>query len=235
MRRLVLASIAVGVFGAAACSSDGDDVAPGNGGTSGGPAQDGGFGPDGSSSSKDGSTGNDGPPTTDSGDAKPNGDAATGTITVTSPAFAGGASIPKVHSCNGTGESIPLQWSGAPNGTQSYAVVMRDLSLPGANKYHWVIWDISGTTTSLPQGIAKQAQPPVPAGAKQTAWSFGAQVGYGHMCPPSGTHEYELSVYALPVATLPSADPSMSPNEVDAAIQANKTAAGSIVGKYTHE
>ena len=155
---------------------------------------------------------------------------------MTSPAFAAGAIIPKVHSCDGGGESIPLAWSGAPSRTQSYAVVMRDLSLPGTSNYHWVIWDIPAGTTSLPQGIAKQAQPGTPAGAKQTAWSFGEQIGYGHMCPPIGTtHDYELSAYAFPTATLPPAGNPASPNEVDAMIQANKIAAGSVVGRYTRE
>lgn len=233
MRRAVIVTITIGVFIAAACSSGDDDVTPRNGGTSGGPGADSGLSPDGSSSGTDGSADKDGATTNDSGRS---GDAAAGTLTVTSPAFAAGATIPNVHSCNGAGESIPLQWSGAPDGTRSYAVVMRDLSLPGDDNYHWVIWDIPAATTSLPQGITKQAQPPVPAGAKQTAWSFGAQLGYGHMCPPNGTtHDYELTVYAFPVATLPSASDPTSPNQVDAVIQANKTAAGSIVGKYTRE
>lgn len=232
MRGPFIATFAVGVFVAAACSSSEDDVTPGNRGTSGGPGADSGLSADGSSSGADGSPDKDGATTSDSG---PSRDAAVGTLTVTSPAFAAGASIPNVHSCDGAGESIPLQWSGAPEGTQSYAVVMRDLSLPGNSNYHWVLWDIPATTTALAQGIAKQAQPPVPAGSRQTAWSFGAQLGYGPMCPPSGTHEYELSVYAFPVATLPSAGDPTSPNQVDAVIQANKAAAGSIVGKYTRE
>ena len=169
--------------------------------------------------------------------ASPATDAATLPVTVTSAAFADGAFIPKEHSCDGAGQSIPLAWTNAPDGTQSYAVVMRDLSLPGENNYHWVIWDIPAATTSLPQGIAPQAtRPPTPAGSEQTAWSFGAQVGYGNVCPPAGTtHDYQLSVYSFSAAALPQAAVSMSPNEVDALIQAHKTAAGSIVGKYARE
>lgn len=171
--------------------------------------------------------------TTSEDASSPAKDGAIAALTVTSPAFAGGASIPKVHSCDGAGESIPLAWSGAPKETRSYAVVMRDLSLPDANNYHWVLWDIPATTTSLPQGIAKMAEPPVPAGAKQAVWSFGAELGYGPMCPPSGTHEYELSVYAFAMPTLPLANAPTSPNQVDALLQVHKTAAGSIVGTYT--
>ena len=235
MRKALLASMTAGVLVVAACSSGDDEVTPGNGGTSGGTTQDAGGSSGVSNGPGNGSTEKDGSTPADSGAPGPGGDAAVAPLTVTSPAFAAGASIPKVHSCDGAGESIPLQWSGAPNGTQSYAVVMRDVSLAGPNNYHWVIWDIPASVTSLAQGIAKQAQPPVPQGAKQTAWSFGPELGYGHMCPPSGTHEYELTVYAFPTATLPSANDPTSPNQVDAIVQSHKTAAGSIVGKYTRE
>jgi Raf kinase inhibitor-like YbhB/YbcL family protein len=224
---IVLALVLVGT----ACSSTDLVGSGGDGGPSGKAAQDAAASPKGPSSQKDASS--SAPVPSDSGQRT---DAAVASLTVTSPAFTAGAFIPKVHSCNGAGESIPLAWSGAPEGTQSYAVVMRDLSLPGPNNYHWVIWDILAATTSLTQGIAKQAQPGTPAGAKQTAWSFGSAVGYGHVCPPAGsTHDYELSVYAFSTPTLPSAEYPASPNEVDAIIQANKTAAGSIVGKYTGE
>ncbi|MBN9167333.1 MAG: hypothetical protein BGO98_19870 [Myxococcales bacterium 68-20] len=233
MRRAVLACLVAFGLVAAACSSDDDDSAPP---TAGGATQDGstrdGGALDGSTPVADASGASDAAPDS----VSPAPDAATLPLTVTSAAFADGAFIPKVHSCDGAGQSIPLAWSEAPDGTQSYAVVMRDLSLPGPDNYHWVIWDIPAATTSLPQGIANQATPPTPAGSKQTAWSFGPQAGYGNVCPPPGTpHDYELAVYAFPVAALPQAAVSMGPNEVDALIQTHKTAAGTIVGKYARE
>jgi Raf kinase inhibitor-like YbhB/YbcL family protein len=159
-------------------------------------------------------------------------------MSLTSTAFKEGGAIPAAHSCDapgGTGKSIPLTWSGAPTGTQSFAVVMRDLSLAGSGNYHWVIWDIPAATTSLDEGIPNEAAPATPAGAKQTHWSFGEQFGYGHMCPPNGTHDYELVVYAFTAATLPPAADPTSPNDVDAVIQANKTASASLTGKYTKQ
>lgn len=114
-------------------------------------------------------------------------DAASATMTLTSSAFTAGGTIPVPHTCDGAGVSIPLAWSGAPAGTQSYAVVMRDLTLMGQPNYHWVIWDIPAATTSLPQGIPNTATPDPPGGgAKQAYWSFGAQYGYGNPAPSWG-------------------------------------------------
>jgi len=234
MRRAVLALIFGVGMAFAACSSEEPGAGGGDAGTGGTPARDASVTADGSKPAPDGSAGADAATPKDAAAPPPPEDAAVSDLTVTSAAFTAGAFIPDVHSCDGAGASIPLAWTGAPNGTQSYAVVMRDLSLPGTGNYHWVLWDIPATTTSLPQGIAKQASPPTPAGSKQTAWSFGPSVGYGHMCPPSGTtHDYELSVYAFSVTNLPPAGDPSSPNQVDAIIQTYKTAAGSIVGKYT--
>lgn len=235
MQRPLLAWLLASLVAAAACSSCSDDESSANDD----PTK-----LDAGSSTNDGAT-DSGTPTDGVSDADADADAddssasdwdgSVGTLTVTSTAFTDGAFIPAAHSCGGAGTSIPIAWSGAPEGTQSYAVVMRDLSYVGPpGNYHWVIWDIPATTTSLPAGIEKSASPSSPAGAKQTQWSFGTQFGYGNMCPPSGeTHDYQLSVYAFAVGTLPPAGNPTSPDAVDAIIQAQKRAQGSIVGKYT--
>jgi phosphatidylethanolamine-binding protein (PEBP) family uncharacterized protein len=115
---------------------------------------------------------------------------------------------------------------------------MRDLTFAnGGNNYHWVLWDIPSTTTSLPQGVPNEPAPNPPgSGAKQTHWSFGAQVGYGNICPISGpaTHEYEITVLSFSVSTVPIGG-ATGPNEVDAILQANKTSSASLRGKYTKQ
>lgn len=221
---------------AAACSSTSDDA--GGGSSSGTPAGDAGPKADGSSGGIDGALGDavasqdsaaDGPT-----DASSDQDASTtpGTFTLTSTAFAANASIPAVHTCNGTNVSPPLTWTDAPAGTQSYAVVMRDLSLGASPNYHWVIYDIPAATTSLPQGVESVASPSVPAGAKQTYWSFGAQYSYRGPCPPSGTHDYQFTVYSFATATIPAGAPATDPAAQDAIIQANKTGSATLTGKY---
>jgi Raf kinase inhibitor-like YbhB/YbcL family protein len=157
--------------------------------------------------------------------------AVTGTFALTSTAFAAGANIPAMHTCNGANESPPLAWTNAPAGTQSYAVVMRDISLAGQPNYHWVIYDIPAASTSLPQAVQSVAAPATPAGAKQTYWSFGANYSYRGPCPPS-LHEYQFTVYSFSSATIAVPGGTTDPAVADGVIQANKTGSASITGKY---
>ncbi|AKU93623.1 hypothetical protein AKJ09_00287 [Labilithrix luteola] len=162
-----------------------------------------------------------------------------GTFTLRSTSFAQGASIPARHGCAGSAEknvSPALAWENAPSGTQSYAVVMRDLffgTSPDANNYHWVIYDIPADATSLPEAITPSASPPIPAGAKQTYWSFGPSYSYLGPCPPSGVHEYEFTVYAFPTPTLDVPANTTDPKVADAVIQTAKTASASLSGTYS--
>lgn len=127
--------------------------------------------------------------------------------------------------------SPPLTWTDAPAGTLSYAVVMRNLSLGAMPNYHWVIYDIPAATTSLPQAVQSGPSPPIPAGAKQTYWSFDAQYSYRGPCPPS-LHDYQFTVYSFATATIPVGAPGTDPAAADAVIQANKTGSASLTGKY---
>lgn len=232
---LAWASLSIAIALAAACSSsDG-----GGGSSSGSTSGDGGPTADGSSGGADGATSDALAPTDAATDASSDGstedaDASVtpGTFALTSTAFAANASIPAIHTCNGTNVSPPLTWTDAPAGTLSYAVVMRDLSLGAMPNYHWVIYDIPAATTSLPQAVQSAASPAIPAGAKQTYWSFGAQYSYVGPCPPSGTHDYQFTVYSFATATIPMGAPTTDPAAQDAIIQANKTGSASLTGKY---
>lgn len=234
-RGIVALVAATLIVASAACDSD-DDAAPvapgGDAGSN--PSADGG-GDAGTPPGRDSGGGDD---AAGGGDAATDEDAATGAMTLTSSAFAAGGVIPAAHSCDGAGTSIPVAWSGAPAGTQSYAVVMRDLTnTNGGDNYHWVIWDIPAATTSLAAGVPKVASPDPPGGgAKQTNWSFGGEIGYGHMCPIAGppTHEYELVVYAIPAATLALAG-ATGPNAIHARISAEASDSGSLKGSYTKQ
>lgn len=225
--------VTLGLGGAVACSSDDDD----NSGSSGAPGDasvldDGASTGDGGS--KDDANGqdaaNDSP---NDGGGDEDATVAPGAFTLTSTAYAEGGLIPPLHTCNGANLSPALAWTSPPAGTQSYAVVMRDLSLGNNPNYHWVIYDIPAVTTSLPQGVEKAAAPALPAGAKQTQWSFGASVGYSGPCPPVGQlHDYQLTVYAFASPTIPVPGGTTAPADADAVIQANKTASATLNGKY---
>ena len=111
-----------------------------------------------------------------------------------SSAFAEGRPVPVRHTCDDADLSPELSWSGAPEGTVTYAILMEDPDAPGRTFVHWVYYDIPADTTELPEAIAGDDRP-VPGGT-QGSNSFG-NVGYGGPCPPGGTHRYFFTVYAL--------------------------------------
>ncbi|UEJ83537.1 YbhB/YbcL family Raf kinase inhibitor-like protein [Brachybacterium halotolerans subsp. kimchii] len=103
----------------------------------------------------------------------------------------------------GTSTSPDLTWTGAPEGTRSFAVTCYDPDAPtGSGFWHWIAWDIPASATSLDLGVPRES-----TGLKQAANDFG-RIGYDGPNPPAGPpHRYVFSVHALPVETL-GADPS---------------------------
>jgi len=110
-------------------------------------------------------------------------------MTVSSPAFTYGGSIPSEYTCKGTDLNPQINISNVPAGTKSIAMIMDDPDAPAGTWVHWVLWNIDPKTTA----ISKNS---VPSGAKQGSNSWG-KTSYGGPCPPSGTHRYFFKVYAL--------------------------------------
>jgi Raf kinase inhibitor-like YbhB/YbcL family protein len=141
-------------------------------------------------------------------------------LTVTSTAFANGASIPVAYTCAGDGRRPPITWSGDLHGAVSLALVVDDPDAPSGNFYHWVVTDIPAATT----GISKS----VPAGAHELENSAG-KTGWTPPCPPSGTHHYRFTVYGLSAAA-----GNVSRKDALAAIEKNAVVQGRLTGLYTH-
>lgn len=111
-------------------------------------------------------------------------------LTLTSPAFASHARIPDRHTANGEDVPPTLEWSGAPEGTQSFAVVVHDPDAPLVDGFcHWAVYGIPADTTRLEEGSEAFT-----AGKN----SFGHS-GYNGPAPPPGhgPHHYYFWVYAL--------------------------------------
>ncbi|MGB0910333.1 MAG: YbhB/YbcL family Raf kinase inhibitor-like protein [Nitrospirales bacterium] len=106
------------------------------------------------------------------------------------------AQYSNVFGCNGANARPTLEWSGAPEGTKSYAVTFYDQDAPtGSGFWHWVLTDISATAN----GIAADADP---VGSIEGNTDVG-QPGYLGPCPPIGRkHKYVYTVHALDVNTL---------------------------------
>jgi hypothetical protein len=126
------------------------------------------------------------------------------TFNLFSLAFPNGKPIPTKYASayvnGGKNISIPLSWSGIPEGTRSFALSVIDLHPAANNWVHWLVIDIPPTAESLKEGSSGRN---LPSGAKELYNSFG-DLGYGGPGPPkgSGLHKYEVTLYALNVDTL---------------------------------
>lgn len=103
---------------------------------------------------------------------------------------------------DGDSTSPDLSWSGAPEGTKSFAVTCYDPDAPtGSGFWHWVAWDIPASTTSLPLGVPREI-----GHAVQAVNDFG-RPGFDGPNPPAGpAHRYVFTVHALPVESIETDD-----------------------------
>ncbi|MGP9695568.1 YbhB/YbcL family Raf kinase inhibitor-like protein [Brachybacterium sp. AOP25-B2-12] len=155
------------------------------------------------------------------------------TFTVTSSALADGAEVPAAQlppELDGPSTSPDLTWSGAPEGTRSFAVTCFDPDAPtGSGFWHWVAWDLPADATTLPVGVARDAGIPL-----QAVNDFG-RPGYDGPNPPQGpVHHYVFTVHALPVETL-GVDADAPHVQARFAIFSQQLASASVTGTYQAE
>ena len=113
---------------------------------------------------------------------------------LTSAAFANGDPIPMKYTCDDQDVSPPLQWKDPPEGTQSFALINDDPDAPVGPWVHWVLYNLPGSTLSLPEAIQSDADLPESGRHGQNSWG---RSDYGGPCPPGGTHRYFFKLYAL--------------------------------------
>lgn len=110
-------------------------------------------------------------------------------LSLTSTAFADGSPIPAEFTCRGRDISPDLAWSGIPDGTAALVLFVDDPD--GRDWVHWTVLDLMPNASGLPRAVStSEGSPP------QGRNDFG-RVGYGGPCPPSGTHHYRFTLYAL--------------------------------------
>jgi len=108
--------------------------------------------------------------------------------------FEDNSSIPSEFTCDGRGVSPQLSWGDVPVETKSFALSVTDPDAPMGTWIHWLVHDIPRDVRTIEQGG-------LPEGAKQVENDFRMKE-YGGPCPPSGTHRYIFTVYALDVERL---------------------------------
>jgi hypothetical protein len=110
-------------------------------------------------------------------------------LSLKSSAFSNNGRIPPVHTCDGDSTPPPLEWSGAPDGTKSYVLIVDDPDAPDPKApkrtyVHWVAYDLPASAKAMD-------------GKHRQGVNDGHEPGYAGPCPPIGRHRYFFKLYAL--------------------------------------
>jgi Raf kinase inhibitor-like YbhB/YbcL family protein len=150
--------------------------------------------------------------------------------------FGDGGMIPVASAADGDNASPKLEWSGAPEGTKSFVVVVDDPDAKEPKPFvHWIVYDLPATVTSLREGLPTESILPDPKNAKQGTNSMGA-TGYVGPKPPveDPAHSYHFQVFALDVPSL-ELDPGAPRDQVLEKMNGHVLAEGEIVGKFKRQ
>jgi Raf kinase inhibitor-like YbhB/YbcL family protein len=146
---------------------------------------------------------------------------------LTSPAFTDGNSIPAIYTCDGKNISPPLTWGDPPAGTQTFALIVSDPDAPSGTWTHWQLYDIPSSVRMLPEHMAPHSKQSGLGLSGKNSWG---KLGYNGPCPPTGTHHYYFTLYALDIQILTG---SASIEEIAQAIQGHILAQTELMGTYT--
>jgi Raf kinase inhibitor-like YbhB/YbcL family protein len=119
--------------------------------------------------------------------------------------------------CTGSNNSPHLAWNNAPEGTKSFAIFMHDPDAPTHGGFwHWVVYNIPASTTSLPAGAGNPESNLLDEGVLMGKADAGANM-YCGPCPPPGdfTHRYEITIYALNTDKMDGVDEETPVNQAE--------------------
>jgi Raf kinase inhibitor-like YbhB/YbcL family protein len=120
------------------------------------------------------------------------------TFTLTSTDITDGGVLPDAQVAAKGNTSPQLSWSGAPEGTKSYAITVYDPDAPtGSGFWHWTVANIPADVSALATG-AGSPDGDLPKGAVQGRTDYG-KAGFGGAAPPQGhgPHRYIFTVFAV--------------------------------------
>lgn len=139
---------------------------------------------------------------------------------VTSPAFDAGDELGDAYTCEGKNFLDPdnseispaVDWTPGPEGTQSYAIVFKDVTIiqeGGFNVdlgYHWAMWNVPASVTSIPEAMTG-GNGGIEGASQLSPYDDNKFLG---PCPSynfcqdniRNVHEYTFTVYALDQASI---------------------------------
>jgi hypothetical protein len=161
------------------------------------------------------------------------------TMELTSSGFDNSAKMDAKYTIEGQDHSPPLFWLEAPQETESFALLCEDPDAPSPRNpakdpwVHWIIFNIPGDCSNLPEGIGRKLEPDELPGASQgrNSWSSD-NVGYRGPAPPpgSGPHRYFFKLYCLD--TMLELSAGATKRQLLKAMSGHVLAEGQLVGLY---
>jgi Raf kinase inhibitor-like YbhB/YbcL family protein len=152
-------------------------------------------------------------------------------MTLTTTAFPDGGQIPAKYTQAGEQVSPALTWTNTPAGTVTFALHMHDIDV-ARNKTtddqaHWVVWNIPGTATGLPEGVPKGET--LADGSHQISASGPVYRGPG--APATGPlHHYVFEIFALDTKL----DVTATADAFETRTAVMKALQGHVLGKATY-
>lgn len=144
-------------------------------------------------------------------------------IKITSSAFSQNATIPQKYTCTGENINPPLSIEGVPENTKSLALIIDDPDASRGTFTHWIIFNIDPQTTE----IKENSFPKDAILGKNDS----GNLKYRGPCPPSGTHRYFFTIYALDTNLNFSQPPDIK--EINKAMEGHIIDSSQIMAKYS--
>lgn len=152
-------------------------------------------------------------------------------LTLTSPAFVDGGTIPSRFTCDGDNINPELTIGGVPKEADALVLVMDDPDIPESVKQargievfdHWVLYNLPSTMTVIPEGSVRGAL------GSEGLNSVGKS-GYIGPCPPDREHRYIFRLYAIKGTLNFVKTPTLK--EVEDAAKGMSLAETTLTGRY---
>jgi Raf kinase inhibitor-like YbhB/YbcL family protein len=142
-------------------------------------------------------------------------------FTLTSPEFDEGQEMAQKYGKKIQNVSPPLEWHEVPEGTRSFALDFVDIHPVATDFVHWLVADIDPQISTIPEGAAGG-----------TSSGFTEVKPYEGPFPPSGTHDYQFTLYALTTDSL-DVGPGAKLQEFRKAAEQNLLSKTALIGKFT--
>lgn len=153
------------------------------------------------------------------------------TLKLTSESFIDHGKIPSRYTREGKNISPPLAWTGAPQGTKSFVLIVDDPDAPDPKAprmtwVHWVLYDLPSDISGLAEHAAASRLP----GGTREGLNDWKRTGYDGPSPPVGRHRYLHKLYALDTILGDLGHPTKA--QLEQAMTGHVLARAELVGMY---